>query len=303
MKQKLKLIVIILVAAYVVVHVLHVDVGGLWVTGKTFVMDMAAKVIPAVRGKFENTDRQISGGQVKSGTAKTLHDASQNAVKQASTFISKAKIGFVRTMRKIGIKPPAGRYVPKTYTPKKEGGEAEKKSNIAVYDNMNITQSSSLRQNFINYSMTLRGIPYVWGGTTPQPGLDCSGFVGYAAKNSIGVQLPRTARQMYTATVRIPTNELEPGDLVFFRSFGKVNHVGIYLGRYQGEGPMHGRELFINAASEGPSTGVIVSALDEPYWRRHYSSAGRFLPSSHDAAEALAERKADQEEKQSEQDE
>ena len=43
----------------------------------------------------------------------------------------------------------------------------------------------------------------------------------------------------------------------------------------------------INSASEGPRTGVVVSALDEPYWRRHYSSSGRFLPSYKMLAEEM----------------
>ena len=117
-------------------------------------------------------------------------------------------------------------------------------------------------------------------------GLDCSGFIRYASKNSINVALPRTAQEMYNCMEKISASEREPGDLVFFKSSGRIDHVGIYLGRYTGGGSLHGREIFINAASQGPRTGVVVSALDEPYWRRHYNSSARFLPSSMQIAQA-----------------
>lgn len=87
--------------------------------------------------------------------------------------------------------------------------------------------------------------------------------------------------------LKIPISECEPGDLLFFRGYGKINHVGIYLGKYEGNGYFHGKEIFINAASEGPRTGVTISALDAPYWKRHYSSSGRFIPSSKEIVEAV----------------
>ena len=96
--------------------------------------------------------------------------------------------------------------------------------------------------------------------------------------------MPRTANEMYTAMEKaeklIADSDREPGDLVFFKEnpFGKITHDGIYLGKYRGSGRLHGREIFVNAASAGPRTGVVISALDEPYWKRTYYKSGRFLP-------------------------
>ncbi len=293
-KKIIKYIIIVSAVLWAAKNVFHIDTGGMWSAAKTFVTDLAAKAVPGLRGTFDNIDRQVSGTLAERSAGRVIRAKSQKAMKSVSSVYSKVRLAVRRQLRKAGLNIALPQYKPKSYKANKEYGgreiiEQETKANTFVYDKMDIAQSRALRQQFINYSMTLRGVPYVWGGTTPSSGLDCSGFVRYAAKNSIGVQLPRTASQMYASTVRIASSEREPGDLVFFRSFGKVNHVGIYLGRYQGEGALHGRDLFINAASEGPSTGVIISALDEPYWRIHYSSAGRFLPSSRDAAEAVSE--------------
>lgn len=76
------------------------------------------------------------------------------------------------------------------------------------------------------------GIPYVWGGSTPGEGFDCSGFVQYVfARN--GVQLPRVSRDQARAGTRLPArfDALRPGDLMFFAGRdGIVSHVAIYVG-------------------------------------------------------------------------
>lgn len=107
------------------------------------------------------------------------------------------------------------------------------------------------------------GTPYRFGGDGPK-GFDCSGLVSYSFEQ-MGLKLPRTAADQRRAARRVKRDQLEPGDLVFFRtSRGHVDHVGIYAG--------DGR--FIHA----PSTGRVVSYayLDDPYYRTHFVGAGRF---------------------------
>ena len=106
------------------------------------------------------------------------------------------------------------------------------------------------------------GSPYRYGGAGPDV-FDCSGLVSYAY-SSVGIRLPRTAAQQYSAVKPVPRDDLEPGDLVFFRVDGKaVGHVGIYAG--------DGR--FVDA----PQTGgrVRVARLDDPWYRERYVGAGR----------------------------
>jgi hypothetical protein len=72
------------------------------------------------------------------------------------------------------------------------------------------------------------GVPYVWGGTDPSKGLDCSGFVQRAYKD-LGIELPRVSRDQAKAGTAVASlAEARPGDLVAFGS--PVNHIGIYMG-------------------------------------------------------------------------
>jgi cell wall-associated NlpC family hydrolase len=88
------------------------------------------------------------------------------------------------------------------------------------------------------------GVRYVWGGSLPDEGFDCSGFVKYVY-GQIGIALPHYAASQWAKTVHVQPSELEPGDLVFFepRADGP-GHVGMYVGN----------GMFI----EAPHTGAVV---------------------------------------------
>ena len=77
------------------------------------------------------------------------------------------------------------------------------------------------------------GVPYLWGGTDPSKGLDCSGFTQLVYKSQ-GVDLPRVSSQQATAGRAVGSlAEALPGDLLFFDyspSRPGIDHVGIYLG-------------------------------------------------------------------------
>jgi cell wall-associated NlpC family hydrolase len=103
----------------------------------------------------------------------------------------------------------------------------------------------------VKYAKHLLGVRYVYGGTSPATGFDCSGFVRYVYGH-FGVHLAHSSFAQFTSGFRVNRNSLKPGDLVFFDGLG---HVGIYIGS--------GR--FIHA----PHTGTRVSI--EPL-RGWYSS-------------------------------
>ncbi len=74
------------------------------------------------------------------------------------------------------------------------------------------------------------GTPYLWGGSNPKTGFDCSGLLQWAAAKS-GIQIPRTSQQQFKAGKTVAPNQLRAGDAVFFEA-GKTGpgHVGIYVG-------------------------------------------------------------------------
>lgn len=112
----------------------------------------------------------------------------------------------------------------------------------------------------VGIAHSLSGTPYRTAGNSTS-GFDCSGFTTYAFRQA-GRSLPRTASGQYAATSRVSRSQAQPGDLVFFRQGGGIDHVGIYLGG--------GR--FIGSQS---STGVAVSTIDSGYWARYFVGFGR----------------------------
>jgi len=108
------------------------------------------------------------------------------------------------------------------------------------------------------------GVRYRWGGNSPKSGFDCSGLVVYAARESLGLQLPRTAATQARTGMAVKKSELQAGDLVFFNTRGaRYSHVGIYAGDGK----------FIHA----PRTGAVVrvESMRSSYWSQRYTGARR----------------------------
>lgn len=106
------------------------------------------------------------------------------------------------------------------------------------------------------------GVGYVYGGTTTA-GFDCSGFVR-KVYSDFGVELPRTARDMYEVGEPVKIGEIRPGDLLFYNTSGSgISHVAIYYGNGQ----------MIHAQS---GKGVSLSNFfDQYYWYDRFVGAKR----------------------------
>lgn len=117
--------------------------------------------------------------------------------------------------------------------------------------------NQNVRQALLSEGKALIGTPYRWGGTTPR-GFDCSGFVQYLYKQK-GFRLPRTSRAQFAELT--PVDAPKPGDLVFFRRGGRINHVGMYIG----EGKM------IHSPQSGSS--IRIESMEKPNWQRRYAGA------------------------------
>lgn len=162
----------------------------------------------------------------------------------------------------------------------KDTSLSQAKENITVAESEQEMDSViNLRKKFIDFGMDYKGIEYVWGGKTPKPGFDCSGFVSYTAKQSLGIDIKGNAQDIYNQTAPVSLGEALPGDLIFFKgsSDSRITHVGIYLGKNPGENDFGKQNLFLNAASAGPRTGVIISGLNENYWKKTFYGCGRII--------------------------
>jgi cell wall-associated NlpC family hydrolase len=122
---------------------------------------------------------------------------------------------------------------------------------------------SGVGASIVAEALNYVGLPYVWGGTTPA-GFDCSGFTFYVV-NRVGIGLSRDMAVQVTSGSYVGTDQLQPGDLVFFQNTYKwgLSHVGIFIGGGQ----------FVHAGSE--RTGVLVSDLWDSYWGPRYYTARR----------------------------
>ena len=139
-------------------------------------------------------------------------------------------------------------------------------------------QAQVNREKFVAESKKYVGCPYVYGATGPDS-FDCSGLIYYVANQALGLQLPRTSKALYSFCKVVPKEKMEEGDLLFFKTnnTASITHVGIYIGGSQ----------FISAISDGPNSGVIISSLDQEYWKPKYVGCGQFLASGKDKSSTV----------------
>ena len=117
-------------------------------------------------------------------------------------------------------------------------------------------------------AISMIGIRYRYGGNAPESGLDCSGLVRYLFKEVWGTQLPRTSAEISQVGQHVDTQDLQPGDLVFYNTLKRgFSHVGIYLGDRK----------FIHAPSAGGE--VRIESMDVGYWKKRFNGARRILQS------------------------
>lgn len=121
----------------------------------------------------------------------------------------------------------------------------------------------SLGQQIVDFAKQYLGKPYVYGASGPNS-FDCSGFTKFVFKN-FGINIERTAASQLNNGYYVPKDQLQLGDIVFFKQGGVVNHVGIYIG----DGVM------IHASSAGSN--VKYTSIMSGYHCDHYYSARRVI--------------------------
>lgn len=119
-------------------------------------------------------------------------------------------------------------------------------------------------KKLIGTAEQFQGEAYVFGGSTPSTGFDCSGLVQYVYGQA-GINLPRTAQAQYDVTSKIAPGDVKPGDLVFFKGTYNagdyITHVGIYVGN--------------NTMYQSGGHGVGYTSLNNSFWKSHLAGYGR----------------------------
>lgn len=124
---------------------------------------------------------------------------------------------------------------------------------------------TGIRAQIVTVAQQYLGVPYLWGGTNPAVGLDCSGFVQLVYAR-VGITLPRIAADQARVGQLITTAQMQPGDLIGYDLTGGHNYIG-HIGIYLGGGKM------IHASSGSGKVVIVPYAENGYFWR--YTAAIR----------------------------
>jgi cell wall-associated NlpC family hydrolase len=129
----------------------------------------------------------------------------------------------------------------------------------------NYSPAIQARQSIVRLAYQELGTRYKYGGSSPREGFDCSGLMTYVYKNGAGIKIPRTAAAQRNRSRTVNYAKLQPGDMLFFKTSAKGNHVGIYIGNRQ----------FIHAPNRRSK--VKITTMDISYWHSKFVKFGTFL--------------------------
>lgn len=126
--------------------------------------------------------------------------------------------------------------------------------------------SDFLRVELVETAKSFIGLPYSWGGVSPEQGFDCSGLTMAVYKLN-GLNLPRSSRGQWGMGTHVERSQIQKGDLVFFATAekGRVSHVGIYTGD----------NTFIHAP--GKNKRIRAESLSSQYFQNRFVGARTYL--------------------------
>lgn len=198
------------------------------------------------------------------------------------TSCSSTKTGFIQTKKTDGVgyqqvvpenkSEPKKNIVKSSRESKPVVTEAELDKVVKIYDisyddSYELDKSKDFISRIIATAMRYQGTRYRSGGTSAA-GFDCSGLMVKTFQEH-DISLPRTSQEMSRLGTRLPNHEIKRGDLVFFKTRrGVISHVGLVTEVHNGV------VKFIHSST---SSGVIISSLNEDYYRRTFSHASRIL--------------------------
>ena len=211
------------------------------------------------------------------GNAKEFSQMSQGALEFANAFMKTYYNGYgAKSIYSAGTGDnPAGKGYAYLDNGSVDSSWASKVGSI-MKNFYNTAKTSSNTNNgtsnnsIVKAAQNYIGTPYVWGGESSQEGgMDCSGFVYNALKDS-GYNIERTTAQGYRSYGQaVSQSNMQPGDLVFFGKNGKATHIGIYIGNGQ---MIHSSGGSRNTKSN-PGKGVSIANINS---RNDFLEARRY---------------------------
>lgn len=214
-----------------------------------------------IKSEFLTTGKEAQrlsekvGQTIATVTAKTLRVRSKASTdSKILTLVPKGDTYVVTTEKedwvKINVDNNTSGYVSSDYvrlTKKYEEAVAIKDEStmktLAASSNTSASErEQSLRDKIVSYALKFEGNPYRYGGTSLTYGADCSGFTQSVFKK-YGIGIPRSSREQASGGKRVSLNNIKPGDLIFYRKNGSINHVALYIG--------NGKVISAKSPSEG----------------------------------------------------
>lgn len=150
----------------------------------------------------------------------------------------------------------------KPLTTKEKDFNTNNNNEISINPKEKDFQTNDIRLQILAEANSWIGTPYVYGGNS-RSGVDCSGFVQNVFL-SVGIRLPRTSQQQFDFSERINLEEIEIGDLIFFKRKGKIIHVGIYAG-------------YNDMIHSSSTRGVIRQPIEEYLRNNNYAGTGKII--------------------------
>ncbi len=148
-------------------------------------------------------------------------------------------------------------------------GASRKPKNTTIIGDTKVSVTAKKASKIVTYAKSFEGTRYKYGGVDKR-GMDCSGLV-YTSFKKENIALPRISRDMATKGIKIKLHDTEEGDLLFFqtnKNHRVINHVGLVVENHRGE------IKFIHSTT---SRGVIISSVDENYWKNTFMKLRIFV--------------------------
>jgi murein DD-endopeptidase / murein LD-carboxypeptidase len=150
---------------------------------------------------------------------------------------------------------------------KKEGKKSKpapepNTGNAAIRKNIGLSNKEINNSRLYSFVSEWYGTPYKYSGCQ-RSGVDCSCFSNILYEKVYNKKIPRSANEMFSICKKISIEDAKEGDLLFFKISGNtISHVGVFLRN----------KFFVHSST---SKGVIISSIEEPYYKKYFYCAGK----------------------------